>query len=446
MKQQLAAVGIELKPSQVSWTSGTPPRRTASSSSLDAVGLGASTDPYFTYDSKLPQRTRRRSARRHGRNYSRYSNPVVDAAAQGRRRHDGPGRQKAEYAKIQAIVADELPYIPVYVNSMLTEFNTTRVTGWPTKDNTYVPARGLEGLGRRDRPQDDRPPPSAGRLCATSCGKLAFYLVALWAALTLNFLLPRMMPGEPGRHDAAKLATQGPGHAGDPARSTRFSATDTSASLWDQYTTTWTSWSPATSAPSIAYFPAPVTEVIGQTLPWTVVLVGLATVISFVLGIALGALRLEARHLARQPRAGDHVPAVDPVLLARAAVAVPLGSTLAVFPIVGGYDVYSVPPGWSWAFFASALYHAILPALTIVISSVGGWLLGMRNMMVSTLSEDYVVTAEAKGLHPAPDPRPLRRPQRRPPATRGLRDLARLRRRRLDRDRAGVQLPGHRRS
>ena len=72
------------------------------------------------------------------------------------------------------------------------------------------------------------------------------------------------------------------------------------------------------------------------------------------------------------------------------------------FPIVGGYDVFAFPDGpeWSWAFVSDAIYHAILPATTIIISSVGGWLLGMRNMMVSTLSEDHVVTAEAKGLSP----------------------------------------------
>ena len=73
-----------------------------------------------------------------------------------------------------------------------------------------------------------------------------------------------------------------------------------------------------------------------------------------------------------------------------------LGSALGWFPLLGGYDVV-LTPGWNTDFLGSALYHGVLPALTIVISSVGGWLLGTRNMMVSAMSEDYVLTARAKG-------------------------------------------------
>jgi len=72
-------------------------------------------------------------------------------------------------------------------------------------------------------------------------------------------------------------------------------------------------------------------------------------------------------------------------------------SALGWFPLLGGYDVV-LDPGWNGAFLASAVHHGALPALTIVVSSVGGWLLGMRNMMVSVGSEDYVLAARAKGL------------------------------------------------
>jgi peptide/nickel transport system permease protein len=72
---------------------------------------------------------------------------------------------------------------------------------------------------------------------------------------------------------------------------------------------------------------------------------------------------------------------------------------LQFFPAQGGYDV-SLDPGWNGAFISSAIQHSLLPAITLIIASIGGWLLGMRNMMVATLAEDYVVAAEAKGLSP----------------------------------------------
>jgi peptide/nickel transport system substrate-binding protein len=140
LKQQLAAVGIELKPSQVSWNEWNAAQTNGKFQlSLDSVGLGASTNPYFTYDSKLATtNTAPVGKSASAGNQSRFSNPAVDAALTAAAGTTDQAAQKAAYAKIQSIIADQLPYIPVYVNSMLTEFNTSRATGWPTKDNLYV--------------------------------------------------------------------------------------------------------------------------------------------------------------------------------------------------------------------------------------------------------------------------------------------------------------------
>ncbi|NUR98739.1 MAG: ABC transporter substrate-binding protein [Kribbellaceae bacterium] len=140
LKQQLAAVGIELKPSQVSWNEWNAAQTNGKFQlSLDSVGLGASTNPYFTYDSKLATtNTAPVGKSASAGNQSRFSNPAVDAALTAAAGTTDQAAQKAQYAKIQSIIADQLPYIPVYVNSMLTEFNTSRATGWPTKDNLYV--------------------------------------------------------------------------------------------------------------------------------------------------------------------------------------------------------------------------------------------------------------------------------------------------------------------
>jgi peptide/nickel transport system substrate-binding protein len=140
LKQQLAAIGIELKPSQVSWNEWNSAQTNGKFQlSLDSVGLGASTNPYFVYDGKLATvNTAPVGKTATAGNFSRFSNASVDAALKAAAGTADKAAQKAEFARIQAVIADQLPYIPIYVNSMLTEFNTSRVTGWPTKDNLYV--------------------------------------------------------------------------------------------------------------------------------------------------------------------------------------------------------------------------------------------------------------------------------------------------------------------
>ncbi|MEV8379229.1 ABC transporter substrate-binding protein [Kribbella sp. NPDC056861] len=140
LKQQLAQIGVELKPSQVSWNEWNAAQTNGKFQlSLDSVGLGASTNPYFTYNGKLAtDNTAPVGKTASAGNFARFSNPEVDAALKTAAGTSDEATQKAQYAKIQTVLANQLPYIPVYVNSMLTEFNTSRATGWPTKENTYA--------------------------------------------------------------------------------------------------------------------------------------------------------------------------------------------------------------------------------------------------------------------------------------------------------------------
>ncbi|WP_439656935.1 ABC transporter permease [Lentzea sp. HUAS TT2] len=229
--------------------------------------------------------------------------------------------------------------------------------------------------------------------------KVAFYLAALWAAVTLNFVIPRLLPGNPVDILMAKLQQRG--GSVDPAARQAYETllgTGGRESFAAEYLAYLGNLLRGELGVSVSAFPAKVTDVIGASLPWTVVLVGLATLISFVLGIGLGALVGWRRGtwLDSLVPATTMLSAVPYFWLALILVAL-LSSGLGWFPLNGGYDVV-LDPGWSPEFLGSALYHGILPALTIVVSSVGGWLLGMRNMMVSAMSEDYVLTARAKGL------------------------------------------------
>ena len=229
--------------------------------------------------------------------------------------------------------------------------------------------------------------------------KFGFYLVALWAALTLNFFIPRLMPGNPVDTLMAKLQQRG--GAADPSVRRSYElllGTDTGETLVSQYFSYLANMAGGDLGISVSVFPTDVSTVIAEALPWTIVLVGIATLLSFLLGVGLGTLVGWRRGswLDSLVPATTVLAAVPYFWLALILVAV-FASALKWFPLNGGYDVI-LDPGWNGGFIASAVYHGTLPALTIVVSSVGGWLLGMRNMMVSTVSEDYVLTARAKGL------------------------------------------------
>ncbi|WP_108249399.1 ABC transporter permease [Planctomonas deserti] len=229
--------------------------------------------------------------------------------------------------------------------------------------------------------------------------KLGFYLVALWAALTLNFLIPRLMPGNPVDVLLAKLQQRG----GIVDAATRRSyelllGGGTDDPLWVQYGNYLVNLAKGDLGIAVSVFPTPVSEVIGQALPWTIALVGIATILSFILGVGLGAIVgwKPGTWLDSLVPATTLLAAVPYFWLALILVLI-ISSTLHLLPGMGGYDVV-LSPGWNTEFILSAIEYGTLPALTIVLSSIGGWLLGMRNMMVSTLSEDYILTAQAKGL------------------------------------------------
>ncbi len=228
--------------------------------------------------------------------------------------------------------------------------------------------------------------------------RLGFYALAAWAALTLNFLIPRLMPGDPasaifarfqGKLDPSALA----------AMRTAFGVSD--APLAMQYLRYLGNVATGELGTSLVYFPAPVTAVIGTGLLWTVFLAGLAVVLAFAIGTALGAWAAWRR--------GSWLDRTAPPLLALigafpyfwlAMVAVwGLGFQLGWFPVRHAHSA-EVSPGWTLAFAGSVLQHAILPAGTMVLASLGGWLLTMRNTMVGVLGSDAVRYAQARGLAP----------------------------------------------
>lgn len=230
-------------------------------------------------------------------------------------------------------------------------------------------------------------------------GRLGFYALATWAALTLNFFLPRLMPGDPATALFARFQGRLGPEAMQALRET-FGLTD--APLLAQYGTYLAHVIRGDLGISVTYFPAPVVEVIGTGLGWTILLAGTAVVISFILGTLLGVVAAWWRRGwvdSVLPPALVFLGALPYFWLAMVALYV-LGFTLRWFPLGHAYGD-DLGPGLSFTFLADVVRHAALPVGTIVVVTLGGWLLSMRNTMIGVLSAEYVTLARAKGLSPA---------------------------------------------
>ena len=229
--------------------------------------------------------------------------------------------------------------------------------------------------------------------------RVGIYLLAIWAALTVNFFLPRIAPGNPAEVVYNRLSQRGPvSPATLKALEIQFGV-NTTDPLWAQYLAYLNNLLHGNLGISTNYYPTPVTSIIAQDIPWTLALLTMSVALSFTLGTLLGIFVAWKRGTAFDTITSSVMTFFYSILypwLALMAVFF-IGYSLGWFPFSDGYDV-SLSPGWNLDFLLSAAYHAILPALTLIISTVAGWMLTMRNSMITTLSEDYVLMAQAKGL------------------------------------------------
>jgi peptide/nickel transport system permease protein len=227
-------------------------------------------------------------------------------------------------------------------------------------------------------------------------------LLTLWTAVTLNFFIPRLMPGDPAQGMLAKFHGKGP-MSPEALRSIEIMLGISHQSLLQQYFQYWSNILHFNFGVSYTFFPYTVAHEIGQALPWTLVLVGVTTVVSFVIGTLLG---IWSAWRQGKVIADSFVTSIltftsaFPYFWFALLCAFLFSFLWNIFPLNGGYSGDMVP-NLSWGFLSSAAYHSILPAFTIFVSSIGGWQLGMRNNMISALSEDYVTLAKARGLSEA---------------------------------------------
>jgi peptide/nickel transport system permease protein len=231
--------------------------------------------------------------------------------------------------------------------------------------------------------------------------RFAVLLLTLWIAVTVNFAVPRLMPGDPVQ---TKLATiPGISPLGRKALEKQFGL-DTHQSIVGQYFSYLGSVLTGDFGRSFTYYPTTVSSMIRQSLPWTLGMVGFATLLGAALGCGLGMVAAWRRGYAGGNRnsrldtvlvpMGVMFSAMPPFWLATLLVYF-VSFKLGWFPI-GGSRTPGAAGGLSGA--ADVLKHAVLPALTLTLVAMGGWILIMRNSMLTVLNEDFVKFARAKGL------------------------------------------------
>jgi len=230
--------------------------------------------------------------------------------------------------------------------------------------------------------------------------RAGFFLLTLWVAVTLNFFLPRMMPGDPTIAMMAKFRGKVASPQAIQALETIFGA-DSHQSLPAQYVHYLGDIFTGNFGTSLFFFPEPVSQVVRTGIFWTLGLVGVTTILAFALGTGIGILAAWRR--------GGLTDSLGPPLLVVAS-AIPyfwvgmmfiliFGLTLQWLPYQGGMN-YTDTPALTPSFLGDVAEHSLLPGLALLITTIGTWTLTMRNNMVTTLAEDYVRMARAKGLRP----------------------------------------------
>jgi len=225
--------------------------------------------------------------------------------------------------------------------------------------------------------------------------KIGMLVFTLFVSVTINFFLPRLMPGDPARAILDKLDSIPPEQL-DTIRAAF--GLDTKEPMIVQYGRYLANTARGEFGVSFSRFPMPVSEVMRIAVPWTLGLMGLCTIVSFALGTAIGlaaAWRRETKLASFSVGFFSFIRSFPYFWLGLVFIYF-FAFKLRIFPIGGAYSVTAARGSGAW--WLSVLRYGALPALTICVSSIGAWMLTMRNNTINVLAEDYVTVALAKGL------------------------------------------------
>jgi peptide/nickel transport system permease protein len=216
--------------------------------------------------------------------------------------------------------------------------------------------------------------------------KVVIYLLTFIVAVTVDWAIPRFMPGDPIQQLLARMQAQpGSQHA---LTSYYTKAFGFDVPLWKQYLNFWAALFHGDLGVSIANFPTPVWELIRGAVPYTLALLVPAIVLSFWAGNKVGAMAARRKTLDDTVLPVSYILTATPQMWLGIVLVWVFASTLAWFPVSGAYDL-GMQPAWTWDFVQSFLHHWVLPFMALFLVAFGGWAIGMRNMIIYELEADY---------------------------------------------------------
>lgn len=225
--------------------------------------------------------------------------------------------------------------------------------------------------------------------------KALLYLLTFVVAVTVNWLVPRFMPGDPVLRMLTREMVSNPETVG-AMREYYEKLFGLDVPLWQQYLNYWAELFKGNMGVSVWLFPAPVTGVILKAVPYTLALLIPAILLSWYAGNKVGAMAARRKWLDNTVLPVGYVLTATPYMWLGILLAWSLGIVLGVFPIAGGYS-FSMRPNWSLEFFGSLASHWFLPFASLFLVAFGGWAIGMRNLIIYELEADYANYLEALG-------------------------------------------------
>ncbi|WP_067186658.1 ABC transporter permease [Microtetraspora niveoalba] len=225
--------------------------------------------------------------------------------------------------------------------------------------------------------------------------KLLIYGLTFFVAVTINWMIPRFMPGDPVQSMLARANIAQP----EAVEAMRAHYTDLfgfDLPLWKQYANFWAALFRGDLGISIWLFPTPVTDVIARAVPYTLGLLLPAVLLSWIAGNRFGAFAARRKWLDNTALPIGYVLTATPYMWLAILLAWGLGVVAGVLPVAGAYS-FAMRPEWSWDFAGSLLQHWLLPFASLFLVAFGGWAIGMRNMIIYELEADYVHYLQSLG-------------------------------------------------